>query len=1382
MARYNLQGLGSQEFEQLVQALLKKIIGSGTVTFGAGKDGAREATYSGPAPYPSSARPWSGEWVFQAKFHDIDLIGVEKARKQVLADLEAELGKITEKYQIPCDNFVLVTNVPLTPAFKTGNMDRIRNDIVPKYHGRIKNIAIWGSDEVCRFLDADDSVRNAYLHFIAPGDLIASLLRRHQADQNALERTIQAYLRAIYNREQYAQLDQAGDVSDTPVKLQNVFFDLSAKGSDNQSSTTLGNLRRQSSRAFTAKNGEPSAEVVQLMLSTDASKVVLLGGPGEGKSTLGQYLAQLHRATLLQCVGEIAINDAYIPSLPRIPLRVILKDYGQWIAGSGPHDQGHGSLDRYICEQIEGVTSRSITPNQLHEIVERNPTLLILDGLDEVTDSSLRKTLLERIREFADRCEKVLQADLQVLATTRPTGYAEQFNPNNYLHLRLLKLAPSQVTSYVARWCIAKNFDESKSKRINVSIEECLSDRQISLLATTPLQVTILALIISSGGTPPRQREALFNEYLEVMYKRETAKGRHIIQSEKELLVGLHKYIGFVLHEDATRADSLRSALPADAYRQHVAKFLSHIDPYSPEVDRKAELKAITREAGERLVLIVEPVEGEFGFELRSVQEFFAACHLADTSKTTEQRYQRFEAISRLAHWRNVALFFAGRVGRNYPGEAGNFLEVLRAVDREAPDNSLRRGCRLALELAADRAFGPNRRGQRSLLEQGMLVLERELTKAKRDEVCDTLQRLPAEDIRDHVAPILLDRIDSLDPALMPNMIFAGHSVNLPEVVERASKKLSSAAKMKQACLELVLEIGPSKMRKYISLSSLVRELLDEQIINAFVSAVWGSVAEAVEILVEDRFDSERLLGLVGEVVSWHDGPNDGYGGSASEVPAWDPSWAPENPLSLLAAFCAVRYVSEVRFRRKGLLGTTSSSWADELLAVREVLPCYVLSGDLGFTRLGEGRASHWLNYWVLHIWFGDTTGRTLEDFADFWRSSAHSEQMAEQGRIVRVRSPTPSFDLACSASMANVMNEHLPVILEYSGHVGISAWQSRLQEVAQALDSASVQQAHGERTNRRALNPEGVLAVIDERSPGIVGEYVKRNFLPVQQLAYFDDDAVVATLNTGLLTRARFDTFERRCEFLGNALASKDLILRAVAEIPAARPQLWELLALAIPAVLNVDRDFPDALLMPALSTYGKKLEAGVSHFGWDDFGPLLESHTAERLLRIAGGRTPSPARSAAADIIRRYCGSYAVYKESVREELPRPRFKGLAELHRGLVESADSDVRELGLVFFSVRYPVSGSDFMLLRRFMIAENSVEAAERLVTISRLAPGSVRLRYSWCQMLQQLLEVPHLKPAVAAALGSELERLLTFTSQSLGDRQEELGLPLQIIH
>lgn len=120
MPKYNLDALGPQEFEHLCQSLVQQIIAPGAKIYGMGKDGAREATYQGKAKYPSEKEQWDGSWIFQAKFHDTMQLGPVKARELLINDIGEELKKITEKYNHPCDNYILLPNVTLTPAFQSG--------------------------------------------------------------------------------------------------------------------------------------------------------------------------------------------------------------------------------------------------------------------------------------------------------------------------------------------------------------------------------------------------------------------------------------------------------------------------------------------------------------------------------------------------------------------------------------------------------------------------------------------------------------------------------------------------------------------------------------------------------------------------------------------------------------------------------------------------------------------------------------------------------------------------------------------------------------------------------------------------------------------------------------------------------------------------------------------------------------------------------------------------------------------------------------------------------------------------------------------------------------------------------------------------------------
>lgn len=199
MPKYELNKLGHEEFEELCQSLVLKVIGPGAKIYGMGRDGSREATFEGNAPYPSTVNQWNGKWIIQVKYHDIDRVGMEKARKEIKKDIKKELKKITKKYEYECDNYILITNVSLSPVHKTGTKDIIHNEIIPEFKEKIKNIDIWGAEEVEGFLDAYPEIRRSYSHLLVTGDIISSLL-------NSIERPVE--LTTFRQRKIYSELKQ----------------------------------------------------------------------------------------------------------------------------------------------------------------------------------------------------------------------------------------------------------------------------------------------------------------------------------------------------------------------------------------------------------------------------------------------------------------------------------------------------------------------------------------------------------------------------------------------------------------------------------------------------------------------------------------------------------------------------------------------------------------------------------------------------------------------------------------------------------------------------------------------------------------------------------------------------------------------------------------------------------------------------------------------------------------------------------------------------------------------------------------------------------------------------------------------------------------------
>jgi hypothetical protein len=148
-----------------------------------------------------------------------------------------------------------------------------------------------------------------------------------------LDETVKLYLTKSFSEDRFAELDQAGETDpERRTPLKQVFIDLNVKTCQGiePRNLKLDNLSLVIQKLPPEKNF-PSSEAgnlsaIDCLLKECCSRVVIIGGPGQGKSTLGQQLAQVHRAKLLDK------NYDFEPLLERIPFRVVLKYFAQWLA------------------------------------------------------------------------------------------------------------------------------------------------------------------------------------------------------------------------------------------------------------------------------------------------------------------------------------------------------------------------------------------------------------------------------------------------------------------------------------------------------------------------------------------------------------------------------------------------------------------------------------------------------------------------------------------------------------------------------------------------------------------------------------------------------------------------------------------------------------------------------------------------------------------------------------------------------------------------------------------------------------------------------------------------------------------------------------------
>ncbi|MEH1997338.1 MAG: hypothetical protein V7L00_00915 [Nostoc sp.] len=609
--------------------------------------------------------------------------------------------------------------------------------------------------------------------------------------------------------------------------------------------------------------------VMDCLLEEYYTRVVVIGGPGKGKSTLGQQLAQVHRAKL---IGKKDYQSKK-PKTVRIPFRIVLKHFAQWLAKKPDLD----SLEAYIAERMGVLTSRTnlVSPKDIQDILCCRPCLLILDGLDEVGITELQEKMLVRIKNFLSVAES-LNADLMVVGSSRPKEFDKQyksyFNTKEFLHLELVDMSAKKVNEYADKWVLAKKIKDEEKQRIISTLEECQQDNNTSVLLTSPLYVTIILLIIKNRGRPPSQKEDLFNKYWEIIFAREQSKDKGIIQSDESLLFGLHSYLGYLLHHRAAK-ENVQSRLPENDFRDAVCKFLRQEGKRSTAETINLKMETLVKD-GDRLVLITE-ANDLFGFDIRSFQEFFAAVHLVENAEDTAQRFESLKNIIYLAHWRNVALFFVGRIARSHKGEANKILRLCKEIDQTKTNHYLRAGAWFALEVASDGAFSKiNPDLQYEFIEYGLKVLDTGLTTEQKEALESFIEQLSQEDKQESLHPLLEEKLRSLPDSCSETVLelygqHFGAKKPFQDKINALLQTQRETTVITALCLAMSYKSEPSWMVERLQdYWDYYKKILSERGFSSFEIKMWLSSLEYTEAVLRNWSISEDQANELAEIFS----------------------------------------------------------------------------------------------------------------------------------------------------------------------------------------------------------------------------------------------------------------------------------------------------------------------------------------------------------------------------------------------------------------------------------------------------------------------------------------------------------------------------------
>jgi hypothetical protein len=784
MPDHDFEHLDDKAFEQMSTALCAEHITRGLRIYGSGTDGGREATFEGKMNYSAGGPQWDGYLVVQCKQKQARGTPKEEAA-WAIGQLNEEMDKYRtakKKRRIP-EYFLFITNAHLSAQLETGGKDKFIERLnYWKEQLSIKEVDVWDRDKLNNLVNITPKVAQRF-GLMLHGDILSHVAQYVLAHSDNIETTLAVFLQEELRADQFVNLAQAGHASDERTPLARVFVDLRAAdaSSPKQSFHVVQSIQQASNRpiyptllkeekinkalaieserthsvpteevedVYAGDPGEDYAlgdsedEIILDSISSslwpDPSRFVLIGGPGQGKSTVAQHLAQRHRAALLkanstralvaeterilQIVEEGAeVSGTGLPTYPRWPFRIVLEQFASALA-----KEEVKSVLEYIASLICKRTDREFTAQDVEMLLSNSASLVAFDGLDEVPAVSNRAQVLDAVRRFLLEVQEK-DADLLIIATTRPQGYQADFSQHNFYHLQLQLFTTEEALFYAQKFVETKYAtDPDRRERIMQRLRAAAKEEAIARLMQSPLQVTIMAALVDLVGNPPRERYQLFQRYYEIIYQREQERGLSLSDVLAHYRTGieiLHDRIGLLLQVEAEIKGKTESRISRERLEQLVRDYLVGEEHYGEDLARTTA--SFMDVALHRLVFIVPLEDERYGFEVRSLQEFSAARALMRDSYDAIKN--RLLTIASIPYWRNTVLFAIGQAfaTQNTP-QCDMIMQLCRELnEHDAPLlKCTLAGSRLALDVLEDGIVEWRPGYRRLFIEAALLVLQ----------------------------------------------------------------------------------------------------------------------------------------------------------------------------------------------------------------------------------------------------------------------------------------------------------------------------------------------------------------------------------------------------------------------------------------------------------------------------------------------------------------------------------------------------------------------------------------------------------------------------------------------------------------------------------
>jgi HEAT repeat protein len=401
----------------------------------------------------------------------------------------------------------------------------------------------------------------------------------------------------------------------------------------------------------------------QLLSESTAQKLVLLGAPGSGKTTLMSYFTVMLAREQPQELGLAAETD-WLPILIRI------RDLARY-------------SDISLLDYVQQFARTNLSVNQLptgffEYWLDDGRALILLDGLDEVAESGKRDEIIRKIECFLGQFDKN-----RAIITSRPAGYKPVFFRTQELpHYTLQLFDESKIELFVKHWYESRFKDQEETQRRQESLKKALTGQErIKVLAKNPLLLTIISLIHRYEADLPRQRYKLYDRAVKTLLTAWDA-GKELDYQlpldylNRDDIERLMQRLAYWIHTQGGTGDKQGGTLiDKDELIRQLRKFIVEqkgIERHQAEAEAQRFIGYIRERCG----LLNEQGQDCYAFVHKTFQEYLAAEEIRyrQEDEDFEVVLEHIQNYLHDAHWQEVLLLL---IAQQKPRKATKALEAI---------------------------------------------------------------------------------------------------------------------------------------------------------------------------------------------------------------------------------------------------------------------------------------------------------------------------------------------------------------------------------------------------------------------------------------------------------------------------------------------------------------------------------------------------------------------------------------------------------------------------------------------------------------------------------------------------------------------------------